>query len=119
MNALITKFNTDEAGKMAGVKRATVIRWINEGLLKATNVGDGTQRPRWQIEQEDLEEAIERMKNARKTRKPKKKVDKPDAYIKELLEENRRLRKEIDTLKSKNNKMIGDILGILADNEIN
>ena len=73
-NAAMNKLNTEEAGKRAGVNRGTIVYWIKAGLLKATNVGDGLQRPRWQINVEDLDEAIVRRnefffkKNGNKTK---------------------------------------------------
>lgn len=168
-NAAMNKLNTEEAGKRAGVNRGTIVYWIQAGLLKATNVGDGLQRPRWQINVEDLDEAIVRRnefffkKNGNKKsyknlnslkpypgkpgeklveakEKPANNLDKTiqksaksadEAYIAEILEENRSLRKKIDELKAdlegarnansklalKNKKLVNDMLEVLSMNE--
>jgi excisionase family DNA binding protein len=40
--------------KELGVKPHKVLSWIAAGKLRASNVGDGTQRPRWRISADDL-----------------------------------------------------------------
>jgi len=53
-----------------------VLRWINSGELRATNLGDG-KRPRWMVDEEDLEafKAARRntpaVKAQRRTKRPK------------------------------------------------
>jgi len=58
-NASIFKLNTDQASKIAHVNRGTIVSWINHGILRATDVGDGPMRPRWEIDERDLKSAIE------------------------------------------------------------
>lgn len=164
-NASFDKLNPDEAGKIAGTSRGVISTWIRRGWLRATNVGSGKDRPRWQIDRNDLDETLKRMSDEGKLRikrrpkvktegaeivKPKeRKQAKPrpaeikevepapvistnnDAYITEILEENRSLRKKIDelradleasrkanaTLDKKNKKIVNDMLEVLSRNE--
>jgi excisionase family DNA binding protein len=44
-----------QAAKQLGVDPATVIGWIRSKQLKASNIGKGGQRPRFRIQQSDLE----------------------------------------------------------------
>lgn len=44
-------------------------------------------------------------------------VDSTELTIRELLEENRQLRKELDKQKAKNKKLIENLLDVLANNE--
>ena len=46
--------STSDVAADLDVTRATVLILINEGLLPATNVGDGNYRPRYGIRLEDL-----------------------------------------------------------------
>jgi hypothetical protein len=51
----ITSFITPPAvAKLYGVDAHKVLSWIRTGELKAMNVGDGTQRPRYRISPADL-----------------------------------------------------------------
>lgn len=120
------KFLTpDEAGKILGVTRGQISIWIRCGYIKATNVGNGNLRPRWQINAEDL------MGFHPPYRRKTKKVEVPmekcnikepsresmELTIRELLKENQQLRKELDKQKAKNKKLINDVLAVLAENE--
>lgn len=164
-NASFEKLNPDEAGKIAGTSRGVISAWIRRGWLRATNVGSGKDRPRWQIERDDLDETLKRMSDEGKLRVKRRsrvktegvemvkpegrkpasaklaeiKEVKPesttsinnDAYIAEILEENRALRKKIDELKAdleasrkanekldnKNKQIVNDMLEVLSRNE--
>lgn len=115
----------DEAGKILGVDRSQISAWIRAGLLKAINVGNGNIRPRWQISEEDLM-GFHRPKHwyAKRSKVSVEKhdvkesvVDPTEITIRELLEENRQLRKELDREKTKNKKIMEEILTVLASNE--
>lgn len=135
-NASTAKLNTEEAGKIAKVNRGTIVQWIKRGILRATDVGEGELRPRWEIDERDLLTAMEVRKTLGRTRKPKETtvevfdivaeeevkedvapVSANDSYIRELLEENRQLRIEIDQLRAKHNKLVEDLLEVLVSNE--
>jgi excisionase family DNA binding protein len=44
-----------QVARQLGVDPATVIGWIRSGEMKASNVGKGSQRPRYRIQQSDLD----------------------------------------------------------------
>jgi excisionase family DNA binding protein len=44
-----------EAAKRLGVTPETVIGWIKSGQLKASNVGKGVAKPRYKIQQANLD----------------------------------------------------------------
>lgn len=108
-----------------GVSRAQVSVWIRAGLIKATNVGNGNIKPRWQISEEDLMEFHRpERRDAKKTKVPIEEhvvkepvVDPTELTIRELLEENRQLRKELDKEKAKSKKLVEEVLAVLANNE--
>lgn len=124
-NANYKYLTPDEAGKILGVKRGQISVWIRAGLIKATNVGNGNIRPRWQISEEDLmgfhrpkRVYVKRMEASVEERVVKEPVvDPTEMTIRELLEENRQLRKELDREKAKNKKIMEEILAVLANNE--
>ena len=117
MNALKSKLTPDEAGRRLGVKRNQISIYIRKGYLKATNVGDGTLRPRWQIDQDDLDyfiankdTIVPKKKRGGYHRKPKEATVKSEVtkvatepvsyldqkYVTDLLQENRDLRKKLE-----------------------
>lgn len=153
-NASIYAYSTTDVAEKLGVNRGTIVSWINRGFLKARNVGDGTIRPRWEIDEPGLAFALAHKddlklnaaKNKRKLRKQAVEASCDDAevatsseasasdvqdtsdlevqnasvadkYIQELLEENRQLRKQIDALRTKHNKLVEDLLEVLVSNE--
>lgn len=124
-NADYRYLTPDEAGKILGVGRGQISVWIRAGLIKATNVGNGNIRPRWQISEEDLmgfhrpkRRYAKRMKVSVEEHVVKEPVvDPTEMTIRELLEENGQLRKELDREKAKNKKIMEEILAVLANNE--
>ena len=115
----------DEAGKILGVDRGQISVWIRAGLLKAINVGNGNIRPRWQISEEDVMNFHRPKRGYTKRTKvsvekhvvKESVVDSTEMTIRELLEENRQLRKELDREKAKNKKIMEEILAVLVNNE--
>lgn len=53
--ANLDTLNPPQVAKLLGVDAATVIAWIRSRQLKASNVGKGGQRPRFRIQQSDLD----------------------------------------------------------------
>jgi excisionase family DNA binding protein len=58
-----TVLTPPQVAKQLGVDPATVIGWIRSKQLRASNVGKGEQRPRYRIQQSDLDAFL-------KTRQP-------------------------------------------------
>lgn len=52
-----------EAARRAGVKDATVRKWLDSGKLKGTKNG-GSRQSRWRINVRDLDRFLERINNA-------------------------------------------------------
>lgn len=124
-NANYKYLTPDEAGKILGVGRGQISVWIRAGLIKATNVGNGNIRPRWQINEGDLMEFHRPKRGYAKKMKVSVEehvvkepvVDSTEMTIRELLEENRQLRKELDKAKARNKKLVEEMLTVLANNE--
>lgn len=134
MNAIKTRLTPEEAGNRLGVTRSQVAAFIRKGYLKATNVGDGTIRPRWQIHQDDLDdfiahrdEIIPKKKRGGYHRKTKetpvqaevKTVGEPisyldQKYVTDLLQENRDLRKKLEETANKVLELVAE-LSVLKD----
>lgn len=121
-------YNPTEAAKKLRVSRFTLYRWIAEEKISATNVGEGTERPRWQFSDSDIETIKESMSGFYRkhpNRKPrvveKKEERKVEKYEKisyvELLEENKRLHEEIEKLRSDKSKLFSELLEIMAKYE--
>lgn len=52
-------FTVGELSKMLGVGPNTVLQWIHDGSLRATNVSPTAgNRPRWRIAEADFEEFL-------------------------------------------------------------
>lgn len=55
----VSRFLTPpQAAKILEVNRATILKFIHSGELRALNVSTGTQRNRWKIKRVDFEEFI-------------------------------------------------------------
>ena len=50
-----TALTPPQVARQLGVDAATVIGWIRAGQLKASNVGKGGSRPRYRIQQKELD----------------------------------------------------------------
>jgi hypothetical protein len=50
-----TVLSPPQVATQLGVDPATVIGWIRSGQLKASNVGKGGRRPRYRVQQNDLD----------------------------------------------------------------
>jgi excisionase family DNA binding protein len=70
-----------QAATRLGVDAGTVITWIKTGELKASNVGKGSQRPRYRIQRSDLDRFLKSRqpevsaKRKRRTRSPAGEVE--------------------------------------------
>jgi excisionase family DNA binding protein len=59
-----------QVARQLSVDASTVIGWIRSGELKGSNIGKGSQRPRYRIQQSDLEAFLKsRQPEARTGRK--------------------------------------------------
>lgn len=54
MNVAFDKFNTQDVSKIFGVAPQTVTYWVRHGLLKAVNVGEGSEKARYQFTDEEV-----------------------------------------------------------------
>lgn len=54
MNALYNQNNAADAARMLGVSQAAVASWCRTGKINATNVGDGTDKARWTISDDEV-----------------------------------------------------------------
>ena len=103
--------STSDAAKALGVSRGTILQFIYERILPATNVGDGNKRPRYGISLTDINEFKKKYSKHKvrdpKAKKPgrKKVVNKEKELEKELLKKD----KEIERLKRKMAKMAEDL----------
>ena len=52
--------NTLEVGRRLGVTQTRIQQLINEGLLHATNISLGAERPRWNVTEEDISNFFKR-----------------------------------------------------------
>jgi hypothetical protein len=65
-----------QVARELGVDPSTVIAWIKSGELKGSNIGKGSQRPRYRIQQCDLEAFLKArqlevpVKRKRRTKEP-------------------------------------------------
>lgn len=76
--AVSPKLTPAEVAALYRVGTANVLHWISSGALPAVNTSRGTQRPRWRISREALEQferrraAKPRPKAARRRRRPER-----------------------------------------------
>ena len=59
-----------------GVSIDTVLGWIRDGKLRASNIASG-MRPRWRIAKEDLQAFLDSRSNQTTTQTPARRGDKP------------------------------------------
>lgn len=52
-----------EISKRFGVATEKVLYWIRSGKLRAVNLGNGSIRPRWRIDPDDLARFLEKRSN--------------------------------------------------------
>lgn len=55
MNVAFDKNNTSDVATMLGVSPQVITSWCRQGLIKATNVSDGTKKARWLISDEEVQ----------------------------------------------------------------
>lgn len=72
-----TVLTPPRVAKQLGVDPATVIAWIRSGQLKASNIGQGDQRPRYRIQPSELESFLRKRQPETQTRKQRAKRE-PD-----------------------------------------
>jgi predicted site-specific integrase-resolvase len=61
MTALSTNMSTPpQVAERLRVNVHRVLGWINAGQLRAVNVGDGKLRPRWRVDEADLQSFLSR-----------------------------------------------------------
>lgn len=54
MNALYNQNSAADAARMLGIHQSTVTSWCRTGKINATNVGDGGDKARWTISDEEV-----------------------------------------------------------------
>ena len=53
MNARIDMYSPEEVAKSVGVSSATICNWCRDGIINCNNVSDGTDRSRYEIDEEE------------------------------------------------------------------
>lgn len=68
MNVPFNKINAKDAADMIGVDYTTVLGWCKKGIINYSDISDGTGRPRYQLDEEEIE-CIKKLKKKHGTRK--------------------------------------------------
>lgn len=136
MNATYTMINAEDAAKRLGVSKQTLYQWIKKGYVRATNIGDGVKKPRWQVRDTDLEDAIATKKDHYHKRKTSveapvievteedyktimdTKLDHDPALLLKVLtevyQENHELRERVKQLEKDRSQLANEILEVLV-----
>lgn len=68
----MTFYTVPQLAESMGVNERKIRGWIDSGQLKAINVGEGSQKPRYRITQEQLEAFCALRTKAQQPSKPKR-----------------------------------------------
>ena len=75
---MITHLTPKDITEQVGVGIEPVLAWIHSGQLKASNVSNSPNRPRWRIAKTDLQDFLDRRSNQQQGHKtPAKRRPKP------------------------------------------
>ena len=137
MNAAFNYYNTTEVAEKAGVTPVTICNWVRKGRIHCKDVGEGPLVGRYQFSEENLAEVLDFKKNHSHGKglgtkscpdqkgKPKrvklvtaeKPIKKEGPTVAELLDENRRLRLEIEKIRKEKDVFMSSMLELMAQYE--
>ena len=101
-----------EAMAVTHLARCTIMKYIHDGKLPATNLSYGNKRPRWGIREDDLEQFVKH-KEPRKI-ESKKDIEVPKPYKCRIIAKDDARLKMIRELKAEMSKLSEELLIIAA-----
>ena len=125
MNVGFENLSAPDVATILGVSRCTVTGWCRQGYIKYINVGNGTERPRYMFDEDEVEKVrklidkygvkswISHIKEAKPaTDKPKATIItaiNPDDYIPDDTDETIGYIKKIRELKIQRDKLLAEL----------
>ena len=125
MNVGYENLSAPDVATILGVSRCTVTSWCREGYIKYINVGNGSERPRYMFEEDEVERVrkliekygtkswISHTKEPKKIEtKPKAAISttiSPDDYIPDDTDEITGYIKKIRALKVQRDKLLAEL----------